>query len=202
MGLFKSLKKLVGGAASLAGMATGNPWLIAGSEILGAMDANSAKARAAKDQMNFQERMSNTSYQRVVADLRKAGLNPALAYSQGGASTPSGASYDADNVVSAANATGIAATTAKANVENVQADTRNKDMMNEKIAADIANVHANTAMTSAKLNKEQLKGRLWSKADQALTKGEGFLDKIRKSNDYYQKHKNDRNDKRLYPWNN
>lgn len=62
-------------------------------------DFNSQEAQVNRDwsanqaaiTRDYQERLSNSAYQRAVSDMRAAGINPMLAYSQGGASVPVGA---------------------------------------------------------------------------------------------------------------
>ncbi len=52
---------------------------------------NIASAREAQKQRDWQERMSNTAWQRQAKDLQKAGLNRILGYTKGqSATTPSG----------------------------------------------------------------------------------------------------------------
>lgn len=50
--------------------------------------ANKANLKLQREQQAWEERMSNTSWQRGTEDMLKAGINPMLAVSQGGASTP------------------------------------------------------------------------------------------------------------------
>jgi len=104
----------------------------AGGNLLGGLFGNSAQRQAnrtnimlTRENREWTERMSNTAYQRAVTDMQAAGLNPMLAYSQGGASTPQHSAAKVEPVDSFAkgiNSAGAQAAQA-IQLENVRANT-------------------------------------------------------------------------------
>lgn len=76
--------------------------IAAGATLIGGAARNKAQREEAQKQRDFQERMSGTAYQRAVKDMKIAGINPMLAYMQGGASSPGGAQANIEDVVSPA----------------------------------------------------------------------------------------------------
>lgn len=66
---------------------------VTGAGLTGAeQEANAFTAEQAQINRDWQEQMDSTKYQRTVADMQAAGINPALAMSNGVGSTPSGSS--------------------------------------------------------------------------------------------------------------
>lgn len=121
----------------------------AGVSAYGQYRANKEKKKLAEQQMTFQKDMSDTSYQRGVADMSAAGLNPILAYSQGGASTPGGAMANVDNI-------GEAATKSALDVARIHREFKSMD-------ATVDNIKAQTTATKGTAN--YLKGLLVNKAE-------------------------------------
>lgn len=141
-GLSGAFGGIVGGGGPFGAIAGA-----AGSMLGGAMQNASARA-AADRQMAFQERMSSTSWQRGVADMRAAGINPIMAASQGGASTPGGSQADVpSNVVGAGVSSAMQAIQLRQSLANMKVDQAAR-------AAEMARTKAETAYTSAKTAAE------------------------------------------------
>ncbi len=141
--------------------------LSAGASYLGAKMQNKANIKASQKQMDFQREMSSTAYQRSMADMKKAGLNPILAYSKGGASTPGGAQIPAVNELEGSVQSAQAARRLSAELSNLKEQNANLKKTNINIDADtqskIANAQlAKTSALNVLANTDVLKENLHS----------------------------------------
>ena len=103
--------------------------------------------------MDFQERMSNTVWQRGVTDMRAVGANLRVAYKQGGVSSPIGASatmqnpnYAYENTANSSSNIFLQAT----QNEKTKAETVKTSEELNKVRVDIDNIEAGTALTLEK----------------------------------------------------
>jgi len=144
----------------------------AGLNAYGTHSTNKANQRMSREQMRFQERMSSTAYQRAMADMAAAGLNPILAYSHGGASTPSGSTATMQNVVGSAANSALDTARGYAEVKNLQEQNR---VLGSQADLNAANT-ASQMLQAEKLGLDMPKHEVEGSAYRALS---DFMDNMK-----------------------
>lgn len=154
--------------AAIAGAAVGG-----GLNYMSTQSANRASAREAQKDRDFQERMAKTSYQNMVADLEKAGLNKALAYGNtpskvsGSTASQSAAHFDSPDFVGALTKR-AQRDLADAQVQSAFAQAELLKSQNEKTIAEtgialsllpeqMANIKSQTARNTAEITSNPIK---------------------------------------------
>jgi len=161
----------LGGIASVAGIATGQPWLTAAGGALGAMQSQKFNAEQAQIGRDYQTEMANTSFQRRVEDLKAAGLSPMLAYSQGGAAVPSGATASsAANIGESSASAGSTARQININREQALSQIELQDQQRNLLGSQALNQDADTAIKQYEL-ASMMPARLKNLIQDTLTKG-------------------------------
>lgn len=197
------------GAAAGAGVGTalGGPWGTAIGAGVGALAGfgselwtNAQNVRLNRENRDWQERMSNTAYQRAVADMRAAGLNPSLMFSHGGPeSSPANTAPTVSNpmargvqfatsAIDAINssrqaAAQVAKTRAETATEMLRPDLVRGQTAGAAAAAMASRAQAGLSTAQAKkteweTNRSEAEGTLWKWVKQAIDAGAEIDDRV------------------------
>nr|QJB19159.1 MAG: DNA pilot protein [Microvirus sp.] len=136
-------------------------------------DSRNTNIAEAQKQRDWEAQMSNSAYQRATDDMRKAGINPMLAYMKGGASTPGGAAASAGTPprLESALAKGVTGAVDALRLRNefkdIEASTNNKDEDTKLKGAARTNTEADTDVK--KVEKVVKQHQAVTQANNAIT---------------------------------
>lgn len=163
-GGFGSFMGSAGGQAAIQG------GLSIGGNLFSAREGKKAYKRQVKlyrENRDWEERMSNTAWQRGVADMMAAGINPMVAFNQGGASTPTSSAPDVSQPIpsasgafsaasKAANLLALKQMEANVNLTNANAYKATQEGTTTAEVARNAPARANYEMNEVRQRVEQL----------------------------------------------